>query len=77
MRGAARLLGHEDPKSVRLGKGVPMDVIMTIYNAQEEFWPAENGKLYPTDIQFQMCEFDKYERVRLGQGKPRSRYRPT
>jgi len=77
MRGAARLLGHEDPKSVRLGKGVPMDVIMAIYNAQKEFWPAENGKLYPTDIQFQMCEFDKYERVRLGQGKPRSRYRPT
>lgn len=26
------------------------------------------------DIQFQLCEFDKYERVRLGEGRPRSTY---
>lgn len=26
------------------------------------------------DLQNCLCEFDKYERVRLGQGKPRSRY---
>lgn len=26
------------------------------------------------DIQFCLCEFDKYERVRLGQGRPRSLY---
>lgn len=29
-----------------------------------------------TDVQFQLCEFDKYERVRLGQGRPRSLYVP-
>lgn len=28
------------------------------------------------DIEHTLCEFDKYERVRLGQGKPRSRYTP-
>jgi hypothetical protein len=28
------------------------------------------------DIQFCLCELDKYERVRLGQGRPRSTYRP-
>ena len=27
------------------------------------------------DIQFQLCEFDKYERARLGEGRPKSRYR--
>lgn len=27
------------------------------------------------DIQFQLCEFDKYERVRLGEGRPKSKYR--
>ena len=27
------------------------------------------------DIQFQLCEFDKYERVRLGEGRPKARYR--
>jgi len=26
------------------------------------------------DVQFQLCEFDKYERVRLGEGRPRSKY---
>jgi len=28
------------------------------------------------NLQNCLCEFDKYERVRLGQGKPRSRYSP-
>lgn len=26
------------------------------------------------DIQFQLCEFDKYERVRLGEGRPKALY---
>ncbi|MCI0561982.1 MAG: hypothetical protein MN733_26135, partial [Nitrososphaera sp.] len=29
------------------------------------------------DIQFQLCEFDKYERVRLCEGRPKSRYNPS
>jgi hypothetical protein len=29
------------------------------------------------DIEHCLCEFDKYERVRLGQGKPRSHYKPN
>lgn len=29
------------------------------------------------DVQFCLCEFDKYERTRLGQGHPRNRYTPT
>lgn len=35
--------------------------------------PWENG-LHAQDIQNCLCEFDKYERVRLGEGKPRSTY---
>lgn len=31
-------------------------------------------KLSAHDIQFGLCEFDKYERFRLGQGRPKSRY---
>ena len=27
------------------------------------------------DIEHCLCEFDKYERVRLGQGKPRAKYK--
>lgn len=28
------------------------------------------------DVQNALCEYDKYERARLGQGRPRSKYRP-
>lgn len=34
------------------------------------------GDLTLMDTQNQLCEFDKYERVRLGQGRPRSLYKP-
>lgn len=34
------------------------------------------GALSAHDIQFCLCEFDKLERVRNGEGKPRSLYRP-
>lgn len=37
-------------------------------------WVAE---LHLQDLQNCLCEFDKYERVLHGQGKPRSQYRPS
>jgi len=33
-------------------------------------------RLSAHDVQFCLCEFDKYERARLGEGRPRSRYYP-
>ena len=77
-RGAARILDstfvpdHDSPLSETRAK----QVIFDLMKAQYEFWPREFGFLAPHDIQFQLCEFDKYERVRLGQGTPRSRYKP-
>lgn len=70
-RGAARLLG--DDTASQLTEKASMEVIQQIGGWQEMLW-QHDGKLVPTDIQFAFCEFDKYERVRLGQGKPRSRY---
>jgi len=49
--------------------------MLDLYVARKRFWPANFVELELHDIQFQLCEFDKYERVRLGQGKPRSKYR--
>ncbi len=37
---------------------------------------AKVGRLSGQDLQNCLCEYDKYERVRLGEGKPRSLYRP-
>jgi hypothetical protein len=48
-----------------------------------QYRPKEESKLVKEapilsltahDIQFQLCEFDKYERVRKGEGRPRSKY---
>lgn len=75
-RGAARVCGHEYPTPTTLNKAQAMKLIHYLVGSQEKYWPKENCYLYPTDIQFQLCEFDKYERVRLGQGRPRSRYKP-
>lgn len=45
-----------------------------------EQWPRAS-KTYPKlemrEIEHTLCEFDKYERVRLGEGRPRSKYRPA
>jgi len=37
-----------------------------------EQWPAWEMR----DVEHTLCEFDKYERVRLGQGRPRRLFRP-
>ncbi len=38
---------------------------------------AKMSPIHGQDLQNCLCEFDKYERVRLGQGKPRSKYAGT
>ena len=72
LRGAARILGDDDAKPLKNDKA--FNVIMWLHGWQD-IESQLDFKLSPTDIQFGLCEFDKYERVRLGQGKPRSRYK--
>jgi hypothetical protein len=78
-RGITRILGDDDPdspsaKKTQNNENFCMEMITTIMDKQKQFWKHEGG-LYPHDIQFTLCEFDKYERVRLGQGRPRSTYK--
>jgi len=74
LRGAARILGDDEAKPVKNDKA--FSVIMWLWNEQTNFF-GHDFNLCPTDIQFGLCEFDKYERVRLGQGRPRSKYRAS
>lgn len=76
MRGAARILGCDLPQHNTIKPEIALETILDLTERQYQFFPLKDDKLFPTDIQFQLCEFDKYERVRLGQGRPRSRYRP-
>jgi hypothetical protein len=37
----------------------------------ESFWPKKWPKWEMRDVEHTLCEFDKYERTRLGEGRPR------
>lgn len=76
-RGIARVMGHDDVESVEarsIGRNAPLctSTMHALSKASTAHLPFY---LAPHDIQFGLCEFDKYERVRLGQGTPRSKYR--
>lgn len=75
MRGAARIAGHNDQRSFNVE--ATLSVCKTLYKMVDYYWPEAYPELELHDIQFQNCEFDKRERVRLGQGTPRSRFRAT
>ena len=76
-RGAARVTGADNLKLYMGNPAATLKIMQELYALRDEFWPRKFVPLRLTDIQFQLCEFDKYERTRLGQGRPRSRYRGT
>jgi hypothetical protein len=47
-----------------------------LWAISKDYLPEWFPKLEMRDIEHSLCEFDKYERARLGHGKPRSRYIP-
>lgn len=75
IRGLNRLYGrdlnnHPKPEITNL----EMAVIMEALNNNPSYWPAKWPRLEMRDIEHTLCEFDKYERVKLGEGKMRSKY---
>lgn len=48
--------------------------IMTHMNGSQDLWPKHWNRLEMRDIEHCLCEFDKYERVGLGEGKMRAKY---
>ena len=49
--------------------------MIKLFDDRVVFWPEEWVELELHDIQFQLCEFDKYERVKHREGRPRSLYK--
>lgn len=75
-RGLNRLAGRP------LKEVVPMDQMLAEVAALRDYCNDRWTKAFPQaapltahDIQFQLCEVDKYIRVERGEGRPRSRYR--
>jgi hypothetical protein len=50
--------------------------MQTIFAQRGRLWPKKFIELELHDIQFQLCEYDKYLRVQNGEGRPRSKYKP-
>lgn len=71
LRGAARVLGHP-----RVSPAEALACCRLLYAARDEYWPEGWVELELSTMQWVLCEWDKYERVRLGEGRPRSRYHP-
>ena len=78
-RGAGRMLGDDGGRAV--SPAVTLDVCRQLFAMRKDHLPTDYSKgnrfydMELHDIQFQLCEFSKYEKVRLGQGRPRSIYR--
>lgn len=75
LRGATRVLGDELWSGKTVNNPKAMEVIMALHGMQGSMF-KHSFHLSPHDVQFQLCEFDKYERVRLHQGRPRAKYKP-
>lgn len=76
-RGLNRLYGRP------LEQRVPMDQLLKEmrlirYESDEKSnWPQSWGTWELREVEHTLCEFDKYVRAQLGQGRPRGVYRPT
>lgn len=72
-RGAGRVLTGSLTK---LSEPLALEVIQRIYELRGDYWRSDFVTLDLTDVQFQLCEFDKYSRVAEGR-RPKRYFRPT
>lgn len=76
-RGLNRVLGRDLNASMPADQMLKWILDIRARQHVNKMWPKEWGPLSAHDIQFQLCEFDKYERARLGEGRPKAKFRPT
>lgn len=71
-RGLNRVMGR--PLDTKIPEETMLHELWDIMKRVTAVWPKEFPALTATDIQFNMCEWDKYCRTRDGEGRPRSKY---
>jgi hypothetical protein len=85
VRGLNRLAGRDLKAPLRVPAAVEeMRELLRRLNLKKD-WPVVLGKpVFPgyrpfelRDVEHTLCEFDKYERVRTGEGRPRSYFTPA
>lgn len=78
-RGLARIcelplntFSYSNPK----GQAAMLPLMREILEAskQPKFWPSKWPKWEMREVEHSLCEFDKHQRAKLGEGKPKQRY---
>lgn len=59
--------------------GDPLSVMQWLAELarQDEYWPRALPPMTIHDVQTWLCEFGKYEKARLGEGRPKQLFKPT
>lgn len=70
-RGLNRLMGR--PARTPMRDAVALAAMRGVYEKLWRTWPHQ-PRLEMREIEHSLCEFDKYERARLGEGRPRATY---
>lgn len=79
-RGAGRIL-YDSATYLRRSRPDDVEEIMDLMQGlltmsqDPEYWPAGWPSWEMREVEHTLCEFDKYERVRLGEGTPKQLYR--
>ena len=75
-RGLARVhdIGHDAFKNTPSAKLNEMMARLLDQSRMQAHWPRDWPRWEMREVEHTLCEFDKYERVRLGQGRPRGRF---
>lgn len=81
--GAARGLARVYEKPINTwnhASGADQDIMLELmqqllqYSKMNEHWPKDWPKWEMREVEHTLCEFDKYERSRLGEGRPKQRF---
>lgn len=74
VRGLNRLLGRETRESMRAE--VALEHMGELLEAVSRKWPRKWPKLELREIEHSLCEYDKWQRVLTGEGRPRAKFKP-
>lgn len=66
---------HSDDEQTLLNQG--MQQLLTASLGKLDLWPLDWPEWEMREVEHTLCEFDKYERARLGEGRPKQLFRST
>lgn len=73
-RGISRLVNNDLGKPLSRGGGIEVMRELLRLSQDPENWPAEWPSWTMREVEHTLCEFDKYERTRLGEGTPKQKF---